>query len=397
MITVEQATDIILSNTISPKIESVQFQQSTGRVLMEDLVADRDFPPFNRVMMDGVALRFDDVANGQRVFPIKGVQAAGSPATSVDSAGVCIEIMTGAVLPPQFDCVIKYEEVEIIEGEAHIRATSLEEFQNIHEKGRDKKQGETILQYPKVISAAEIGVAATIGKHYLKVAKIPRTVVISTGDELVNVQDMPALHQIRKSNVFTIESLLSTLQIPVTIIHVEDDEWAINRQLLYAKENFDVVILSGGVSKGKFDYIPDALEKLGVEKLFHRVRQRPGKPFWFGKWDRGVVFALPGNPVSTTVCTMRYVMPWFRQSLGLSAFNYETRALHKDFMFEPNLQYFATAALRTNPKGQQVVAPIKGNGSGDLASLVQGDGFIELPADKRVFHQGETFRFFSYR
>jgi len=353
MITVEQATDIILSNTISPKIESVQFQQSTGRVLMEDLVADRDFPPFNRVMMDGVALRFDDVANGQRVFPIKGVQAAGSPATSVDSAGVCIEIMTGAVLPPQFDCVIKYEEVEIIEGEAHIRATSLEEFQNIHEKGRDKKQGETILQYPKVISAAEIGVAATIGKHYLKVAKIPRTVVISTGDELVNVQDMPALHQIRKSNVFTIESLLSTLQIPVTIIHVEDDEWAINRQLLYAKENFDVVILSGGVSKGKFDYIPDALEKLGVEKLFHRVRQRPGKP--------------------------------------------ETRALHKDFMFEPNLQYFATVALSINPKGQQVVAPIKGNGSGDLASLVQGDGFIELPADKRVFHQGETFRFFSYR
>ena len=318
MITIQQATKIVLENTIDLQTETIKLENAIGRQLRENLIADRPFPPFNRVAMDGIAIRFADFENGQRTFPIIGVQAAGSSQLFVSESGVCVEVMTGAMLPKGVDTVIRYEDILIEKNQARVQVETIKNGQNVHKKGTDRTQGEILVKTGQLISPAEVGVAATVGKSELQVTKLPKVAIISTGDELVNVSEIPKPYQIRSSNVYTISTLLKQYQIKPELFHIVDNQQATIEKLRVLLNDFDVLILSGGVSKGKFDYIPAALESLNVEKLFHRVRQKPGKPFWFGKnVANKVVFALPGNPASSFMCTNRYFLPWLRASMNL--------------------------------------------------------------------------------
>lgn len=398
MITIQQATKIVLENRIDLSIESVKLENAIGRQLREDLIADRDFPPFHRVAMDGIAIRFADFENGQRTFPIVGVQAAGSPQLSVTESSVCAEVMTGAMLPKGVDTVIRYEDILIENNKATIQIDNIAFGKNIHKKGTDRVEGDILVKAGKIISSAEIGVAATVGKAELKVTKMPKVAIISTGDELVNVNENPEAYQIRSSNVYTISSLLQQHQIQAKLFHIVDNQQATINKIKILLNDFDVLILSGGVSKGKFDYIPAALETLKVEKLFHRVRQKPGKPFWFGKnANNKVVFALPGNPASSFMCTNRYFLPWLRASMNLEPFQYQYVALAEDFKFKANLQYFLQVKLTCKTNGQVTAKPIAGRGSGDLANLADVDGFMELPAEKMEFKKGEIYPFIRFR
>ena len=398
MITIQQATKIVLENRIDLSIESVKLENAIGRQLREDLIADRDFPPFHRVAMDGIAIRFADFENGQRTFPIVGVQAAGSPQLSVTESSVCAEVMTGAMLPKGVDTVIRYEDILIENNKATIQIDNIAFGKNIHKKGTDRVEGDILVKAGKIISSAEIGVAATVGKAELKVTKMPKVAIISTGDELVNVNENPEAYQIRSSNVYTISSLLQQNQIQAELFHIVDNQQATINKIKILLNDFDVLILSGGVSKGKFDYIPAALETLNVEKLFHRVRQKPGKPFWFGKnANNKVVFALPGNPASSFMCTNRYFLPWLRASMNLQPFQYQYVALGEDFKFKANLQYFLQVKLTYKMNGQVTAKPIAGRGSGDLANLADVDGFMELPAEKMEFKKGEIYPFIRFR
>jgi len=157
-----------------------------------------------------------------------------------------------------------------------------------------------------------------------------------------------------------------------------------------------VVVLSGGVSKGKLDFVPEILKELGIEKQFHFVKQRPGKPFWFGRYKKGVVFALPGNPVSTFVGMFRYVLPFLYRSAGVEL-KVVKAVLDEDFSFKPDLTYFLQVKLSYSDKGELLATPAPGQGSGDLANLVEADAFIELPNDITQFKKGEVFRCYSYR
>tara|TARA_R110001632_G_scaffold44744_3_gene113634 strand:- start:4906 stop:6168 length:1263 start_codon:yes stop_codon:yes gene_type:complete len=415
MISVQEALQIILKTTQDFGVEEIPFLESVGRVLKEDIAADRDFPPFNRVSMDGIAINQEYFKEGIRDFKIEGVQAAGAKQKIMKIDSNCMEVMTGAVLPNNTDTVIRYEDVEIKNGVATINLETLELGKNIHSKGKDRSQGELLIEKNTIISAAEIGVIATVGKSTVKVAKTPKVIIVSTGDELVEVNENPLAHQIRRSNAFTLVSLLEKLHVKAETSHIVDDKSVLKQKIAQYLEDYDVLLFSGAVSKGKFDFLPEVLDELGVEKLFHRVTQRPGKPFWYGIADalsianlnrksllsggeaknNTNVFAFPGNPVSTYVNCLVYFYPWFAKSVGFEL-KEEVVILGEDVSFKPQLTYFLQVRVE-NIEGQLRAFPIKGNGSGDLASLVQADGFIQLPKEQSEFKKNERFSFIRYR
>jgi len=396
MITAEQALELVLGATQDFGVEEIPFIQSQGRVLKEAIVADRDFPPFDRVSMDGIAIAIDAFQKGQRTFDIEGIQPAGAPQLSLNDTANCLEVMTGAVLPKNTNAVIRYEDVEIKNGKATILIDSISELQNIHLQGKDRKEGDLLLTKNTIISPAEIGVFATVGKSTIQVVKQPKVMIVSTGDELVDVAEQPLDHQIRRSNVYTLVSLLQNLKIDADTDHITDDKEALKTKIATYLNDYDVLLFSGAVSKGKFDFLPEVLDELGVKKLFHRVSQRPGKPFWMGTTENCRVFAFPGNPVSTYVNCLVYFYSWFYKSNGLETFE-ETAILTEDVAFKPNLTYFLQVKL-SDKYGHLLATPVKRNGSGDLASLVDADAFIRLPkTEDTTFKQGDNFPVIRYR
>lgn len=398
MITVKEATAIVLANCLDFGTEQVPLPKAIGRILQEELVADRDFPPFTRVTMDGISINYADFAAGQRAFPIEGMQAAGVPKQAMQKAGHCFEVMTGAILPGNTDTVIRYEDLEIENGMAKVLIEEIRAKQNAHQQGSDRQKGAVIVSKGKLISPAEIGVAATVGKANLLVKRLPKIAIIYTGDELVEVEVTPEPHQIRTSNAYTIAAAFSRWGIQADLLHIVDDMEATTNKLKQCLEEYDVLVLSGGVSKGKFDYVPEALAKLGVQKLFHRIKQRPGKPFWFGRAANDtIVFALPGNPVSSFMCATRYFQPWMRKSFGLEPMTYVYAVLTEDFYFKPDLTYFLQVKVSYDPSGRVLATPVEGRGSGDLANLVDADAFLELPQGKEQFLKGAVYPLIFYR
>lgn len=400
MIDVAEAHKVIFKHLVKLEDAKVPIDKSVGMVLNESIVADRDFPPFDRVMMDGITLDSNQLNKGERIFPVQEMQPAGVPKRSLVDPANCIEIMTGAVLPEGCNVVIRYEDVDIRgQGDkrtASIKTDKFREFQNIHRRGEDRKEGSVIIKKGRLISPAEVGIMATVGMKDVSVKSWPPIAVVSSGDELVEVGQVPAPHQIRQSNSYSLMSACSELGIKAKRFHLADKKEEIRTKLDEVFSQHKIVILSGGVSKGKKDYIPEILEEKGIRKLFHRVKQRPGKPFWFGISDAGiVVFALPGNPVSSFMNFYRYIKPWLYTSGGI---NYKPlqASLTEDFTFEPPLTYFLQVKV-TNKEGRLAADPVVGGGSGDLANLVDAHGFLELPSGRSTFEKGEVFDYFPFR
>lgn len=398
MISVQEALSIISSHRQDFGTEDIHLDKSLGRVLREDFLADRDFPPYDRVTMDGIAIAHKSFEGGQREFPIKGIAAAGSPQQSLADATACMEVMTGAILPAGADTVIRYEDIEENGSTATIQLETMIWGQNVHNQGEDRAQGSVVVKAGKQISSAEIGVGATIGKHQVRVSRLPKTLIISTGDELVEIHETPLPHQIRRSNIHRLKSTLRIYGIEADSHHFEDDLEEIKTKLRQMIIDYDVILLSGGVSKGKFDYLPEALEAVGVEKLYHKIKQRPGKPMWFGKSPKdSYIFALPGNPVSSFLCMHRYFLPWLQQSLHLELRPAPKAELAASINFKPDLTYFAQVKLEYSSEGKVLAHPVEGNGSGDLANLVDADAFIQLPQGKDLYHKGEVYSLLFYR
>jgi molybdopterin molybdotransferase len=398
MITVQEADHIISAQQWRHGMTVVPLLQAYGRVLAETIVADRDIPPYHRVAMDGIAIRWCDYDNGCRSFYISGTVGAGATTTAPPAENTCLEIMTGAALPPGTDTVIPYEQVIINNGIAEIKQNSVTKGQNIHTKGRDKKSGDLLIPSGTKIGPSEISVAAAVGKTQLLVVQHPRIAIFSSGNELVDVGATPLPYQIRRSNSYAIHTCLQEIGIHAEMGHLPDDLAMIKEMLQKAIEDFDVIVLSGGISMGKYDFIPQALAEISVKCLFHKVKQRPGKPIWFGTFGQnGVVFALPGNPVSTFLCLIRYTMPWLETAMKLPPKQVRFALLDGDWAFEPALQYFLPVRVKQDKMGTIWASPLKTNGSGDFASLLEGDGFLELPAEQSTFKKGDAFRIWLYR
>jgi len=388
MISVTEALKIVKENAFVPHISEVPLLESLGLILAENITADRDFPPFDRVAMDGIAINHKLAS-----FKIEACQYAGEAQKTLQNPENCMEVMTGGVLPLGCDTVIRYEDVDIQEVDAvrvakiTIPFSEISPGQNIHRQGADRKTGDLLLQKGLKISPPEIAVMASVGKVTVKVEMPPSVAVISTGDELVEIATHPLPFQIRMSNSYMLSSALERVGVKANLFHLTDDKVLLFCKLNEILLNHDVILLSGGVSAGKKDFVPEILTNLGVKKLFHKVAQKPGKPFWFGKNVEGkTVFALPGNPVSTFLCFCKYFLE--RKN--------EVVVLDKDVFFKQDLTYFVPVKTYFQD-GKLMATPFEGSGSADFANLTDCDGFVELPAENQVFKKGEVFEFVRFR
>lgn len=392
MISANKAYELIMENPGNWGNEEIDFQNSVGRVLDEDIKADRDFPPFNRVTMDGIGIAFSDKTS----YKVTGLQAAGMPQMTLSNKDECFEVMTGAICPKGIDTVIPYENIDIVDTIATINIP-VAEGRNIHIRGFDKSKGDVLIPKGRRISTAEIGIIATVGKSKIRVKKLPRIAILSTGNELVDVNEAPESHQIRKSNIWALQADLNQLLIKAEMFHLPDVKEDIYTSLKEIIQNFDCVLLSGGVSKGKLDFIPEVMDSLGIDKIFHRVKQRPGKPFWFGKYQNKVqFFAFPGNPVSTYSNFHRYFAPWLTLSLNAEAKSPYKLKISEEFNFDLPLEYFLQVKLVQGESGVEAM-PIKGKGSGDLANLLETDGFLIIPEEINHCPIGSEFEYISFR
>ena len=400
MLTPSEAERLIRENIPLLHREDCPLAAAHGRVLRADLRADRDLPPFDRVTMDGYALRAAALATGTRTFRIEGVQAAGMvPRALGATADACVEIMTGAVLPTGADCVVPYEETTRANpGTAmtvHETAAKFSVGHALHRRGGDHHSGEVIVRAGTRLTGREIAVAAACGYATLTVTHSPKIAVVATGDELVEVEAAVAPHQIRRSNDHALRAALILAGYPrVERFHVRDVRHEIEHLLWHLLAEYDVLLLTGGVSKGKFDFLPDELNRQGVKKVFHGVAQRPGKPFWFGLSVRATpVFALPGNPVSSYTCLHRYVLPALAHASGATATLLRSVALSAPVTFPPKLARLLPVKLSSGPRAELLATPDDVNTSGDFAGLVGTDGFVELPAERSEFPAGEIVPF----
>ncbi len=378
---------------------AIPLADAVNAVLHEEVHAERDQPPFDRVTMDGIAIAYRDWQQGKRNFDVVGTQAAGAPALSISDSGQCVEIMTGAVLPAGADTVIPVERIIRSEKEALVEESAeVSSGQFVHPRGSDRKSGSLILRPGIRLGSPEIAVLASAGRATIQAAALPLVAVISTGDELVDVDEPLADYQIRSSNDRAIEaSLAQHFVARVTRSRLKDERDEMLEAIRTLHDQNDVLILSGGVSMGRYDFVPSVLEELKVELVFHRVEQRPGRPMWFGlSRDDKPVFALPGNPVSTMVCLRRYVLPALQQMLGLEPANAERVELGADVEFAADLTYFLPAVISWTKAAVGVAEPRPTNTSGDFVSLAGTDGFVELPRGRDVYPAGTAVRLFRW-
>jgi len=392
MVTPAEAERLISELTPQCLREDCPLAEAHGRVLRNPICADRDLPPFDRVTLDGYALRASSLASGLRNFRVEAVQAAGMvPGVLSPTPDACIEIMTGAVLPTGADCVVPYEDTTRDDGRINVTAASDHFAGNaIHGRGTDNRAGEIIVPTGTKITGREIAVAAACGYSVLTVSRVPKIAVVATGDELVEVDAPVAAHQIRRSNDHAIRAALAAAGYArVERFHVRDMRPEIEHLLWHLIAEYDVLLFTGGVSKGKFDYLPSELEKQKVRKVVQGVAQRPGKPFWFGVSSRSTpIFALPGNPVSAYTCLHRFVLPALAQASGLPRQPLALAALDTPFRFRPKLTCLLPVRVSSGPDARAMATPVPGNTSGDFAGLVGTSGFLELPATLEDFPAG---------
>ncbi|MCX8079027.1 MAG: molybdopterin molybdotransferase MoeA [Geminocystis sp.] len=390
MISVETAAELIAKHLPDWGTEKISLGESRVGLLAESIESDRPYPPMDRIMMDGIALSWGTYQSGQRAFPILGVVAAGDPPPSLTDPRGCFEVMTGAALPHGCDMVIPYEALELKDGIAHIvDSQQWLPHQFIHRCGSDAPAGKTILSPGIILHSPAWGILASVGKTQVSVKRRPRTQIIATGSELVCPEQRPKPYQLRLSNAYALAAALQRQgYTQLSIIHLPDDPHAFTTHYQQATRNYDLLIYCGGVSKGKFDYLPQIWRRQGVQQLVHGVAQRPGKPLWFGVdyQHKTAIFGLPGNPVSSLVCLHRYLLempPLYAR-------------LATPFHFDKPLTYFLPVKLEATTSAELIAHPRPTQNSGDFLALADSDGFLELPAERDNFEAGECYRYFPW-
>lgn len=387
--------------------------------VLGEVLAETPLPPFNRVAMDGIAICLEAVghdqpaADGRRHFTREALQPAGAePLRLQDPVRGCIEVMTGAVLPHGCDTVINYERLEPTDtGFLYRQGDDLNELAigaNVHHQGSDYPQGHRLISDGALATAPVMGLLASMGMLTYPAPYRPRIAIVATGDELVKVSEQPLPHQIRMSNTSAIARLLRSYGFDdLHDYHLPDKPEAVEAFFLansYAEKPADMVIFSGGVSKGKKDYIPAVVAGSFGDILVHGVSQRPGKPLLFAAMKPQFtgcryLFGLPGNPVSALVCALRYVVPALRKLTGTDRWPGLWGApvvLAEDFRFAKALTRFAPVTLTVGADARLMATPIAIGGSGDYASLAASDGFIELPAKPEHFAAGGVYPYYGW-
>lgn len=382
MISFDDALRITTAHSLSLGVEPLSIQQCVGRILAQDIVADIDFPPFDKSAMDGYACRAEDLANPLEVLE---TIAAGIPPMKTVGAGQCSKIMTGAKVPAGADCVFMVEQAEEM-NEGRVCYTGTKRPDNICRRGEDVKTGDVVLCSGTKIEPAHVAVLAGVGCVIPVVARLPKVGIVVTGSELVAPSRKPSEAQIRETNGYQLRAQLGAIGIGCSYYGVvEDDEAKIEAVLLQAMNENEVVLLCGGSSVGDFDFVPVLLERHCDQMLIEKIDIKPGKPLMFATHSGGVCIGMPGNPVSTYVLMELLVKPYLLQSMGSLAKPHVVRMkLNKDLKIR-------CARGQTFIPVQWVAGGVERvafHGSAHIHAMCSADGLIALPKGENFFEAG---------
>src|SRR6267378_7435243 len=393
MIPITEAIEIVLQQTSPLEVESVALSDSLDRVLAEDIVADCDLPPFDRAQMDGYAVRAGDVATTPVRLRIVGESAAGSGWHHEMKTGEAVRIMTGAPVPNGADAVQQVELTREPDGAGFIEILEqVDVGRSIVRRASEIKAGETVLRAGEDINAAMIATLASFGYAELKVGRRPHVANMATGSELVDIDQKPGKDQIRDSNNYTLAAYAKLAGATVERLPLAgDDTEGLKKQIAEAAARSDVLITSGGVSMGVYDFTKAALKELGAEIFFERVALRPGKPTVFARLGNTLVFGLPGNPVSVAVTFSLFVRAALRKMQGAKqpGLIEETAVLARAVKGSGERESYLPAILRTDEQGTLLAEPLKWGGSSDFVAFARATALIDLPAGVKMIEAGD--------
>jgi molybdopterin molybdotransferase len=393
MITFKEALGRILSHVQPLGSEKVSLLEALGRVMAEDIYANRNIPPLDNSGMDGYAVKYADIRNGSKGRPIhlKVVEnlPAGSVSTKRLGKGQAIRIMTGAPIPKGADTVIPVEETEEKDGFVSIfKAVPFGEY--IRRAGEDVKRGDGVLSRGDFIRPAEVGMLASVGRSFVSVYQRPMVAILCTGEELVDVDGDLDEVKIISSNLYTLAAQVKDCgAIPIQLGIARDQKEEI-REKLRQGIRADVLISSAGVSVGDYDFVKDALSDLGMEMVFWRVAMKPGKPLAFGTMNGKPVFGLPGNPAASMVSFEQFVRPSLLKMMGhRQLFRPVIEAvLKEDIRREPRKRHFIRASVSIEKDDYVVAIP----GAGGLSAMIRANGWIVIPEDQEIVRAGEKVK-----
>jgi molybdopterin molybdotransferase len=406
MIDYQSAQRIVLAQAHSFGLEALPLEQANGRVLGEGVRADRDYPPFNRAMVDGFAVRASDLEAGIRRFEVVATIFAGDDFQGAvllsDTlqegirSGKCYKIMTGAAVPDDADLVIRREDVEEMEVAMQIRADvgGWKPGQAIARRGEDLRSGEIVIGQPCHCEPAIMGLLASLGRTVVTVQRLPGVALLTTGNEVVAANAPVNSVQIRNSNRWMLEAALKKMGIGIaTHGHVQDDRDLLKKELKQILAH-DILILSGGVSAGDADYVPEVLTGLGVQPLFHKIAIRPGKPVWCGRTaSGGMIFALPGNPFSCLVNFVLLIRPYIEACWGLLPAEPLGLPLEIPRAKKTSLDEFFPVRVHGSPAR---LTPVAINGSGDIRMGMLANGLALHPAAAGDLPEGAELLCYSF-
>ena len=395
-LSLEEALDIILSSTPSRGTVKVALRDALGRVLAEDIHADEDLPPFNNSAMDGYAVIAEDTRGASKDNPRKLKVIAEAPAGTVVTQqivpGTAVRIMTGAPVPDGADAVVMVEETESRDSEVLIYRETKQGF-NIRPSGEDVRRDELVIQAGKRIRPSEVGMLAALGKAEVTVFRKPRVAIITSGNELVDASEHPGPGQIRDSNQYSLFSQVLNVGAEVSVLNrVIDEKEEMERVLSSAVETSDLIIASGGVSVGDYDFVKETLAKLG-DIRFWKVEIKPGKPTVYGSLKGKPLFGLPGNPVSSMVTFDLFVRPAIMRMMGIESAPYKmvSGAVTQDIRHKLGRREFIRATTTWSDDGY-IAAPTGMQGSGRLSSMVNANSYIIVPEEMENVAAGENLQ-----
>lgn len=376
LISPDRALELVLAHALTPRRRYLPADQAVGLVLAEDIVADRPYPPYPRAMMDGFAVR---VADAGATVPIAGMTAAGAEPDFPVRPGHCVEIMTGACCPEGTEAVVPYEDCTRA-GESVTLPAHLIPAAHIAPVGSECPSGNTILRAGESFSPLAAAVLATFGYTEIAVHRPPRIGMISTGRELIGAGQEPSPIQIRDSNSPLLRAMALEAGVSDFSARLAPDDLPALRAALIAMEDRDIILLSGGVSAGAWDLVPEALRQWGAETIFHKITQRPGKPLLFARRNRSLVFALPGNPLACHLGFHRYVAPIIRAFMGQPTTPARRSARLASRCVNRGPRTFFQLCRFSEDGGEPSVAPLKGLGSADIFSAAHANSYLRLDA-----------------
>lgn len=377
-----EAQHLILHSVIALGVETVQLDQSVGRVLAQEIHANRDLPPYDVSAMDGFALRSADLAGVPVVLEIIEDIKAGDLPRKILQTGQCARIMTGAPVPVGADAVIRVEETQEAGATAVRINKAVKPGNDIRLRGENMKDGDVVLTAGTEITPGIIGVLATVKAARFSVFRRPRVAILSTGNELEGMDEAVDLNKIPNANSYALMAQVQALGIEPVLLGIARDDPAELEQYLKRGLEYDVLLVSGGTSVGVHDYVRPTIEKLGVEMKFWRLAIRPGHPLAFGTTHKTAVFGLPGNPVSSMVCFEQFVIPALRQMMGNKRLYRRTvtaRVAH-DVKFRPGRTEFIRVQLTRDDNGY-IASSTGTQSSGVLLSMARADGLMVIPSD----------------